>query len=171
MSDLPANPDPPFPKRAKWFWLRVAVSTFFGLLTVALCVLWVRSYTRSDSVWLITPTRPNSITAKRGRVVLSRHSPFRNKGGATWWHQVEMIDDGIFESEWDGFHGFAFSNSSSETLLQFPFWFAVVQTTFLMSLPWLSLLPLSSRFSLRTMLIATTLVAVVLGVMTWKLRS
>ena len=82
-----------------------------------------------------------------------------------------MVDVDMFEREQDGFLGFAFTNTSIESLLQFPFWFAVVQTTLLMLLPWLSLLPFSSRFSLRTMLIATTLLAVVLGLMVWTIRS
>src|SRR5262245_27908253 len=42
-TELPAT-------RSGWFWFRVAISTFFGLLTVALCVLWVRSYWWNDLV-------------------------------------------------------------------------------------------------------------------------
>ena len=48
-----------------------------------------------------------------------------------------------------------------------PYWLAVLLVGMSASLPWLSLLP--KRFSLRTLLIATTLVAVVLGLIVWAL--
>src|SRR5262249_40772193 len=42
------------PKRPRCFWFRCAVSTFCALVTVALCVLWVRSNWWSDDLLLVT---------------------------------------------------------------------------------------------------------------------
>ena len=50
-----------------------------------------------------------------------------------------------------------------------PYWLAVLLVGMSASLPWLSLLP--KRFSLRTLLIATTLLAVALGLIAWTLRT
>jgi hypothetical protein len=46
MPNAPATPDLPIIKRSRWFWFRIAVSAFNGLMTVALCVLWVKSNER-----------------------------------------------------------------------------------------------------------------------------
>jgi hypothetical protein len=53
----------------------------------------------------------------------------------------------------------------SHSALDVPHWFLVLATIGLSALPWLRL-----RFSLRTLLIATTLVAVVLGLVVWASR-
>jgi hypothetical protein len=48
--------------------------------------------------------------------------------------------------------------------LTFPLWFPTALAATLAAGPWI---PVSCRFSLRTLLIATTLVAVVLGLIVW----
>jgi hypothetical protein len=48
-----------------------------------------------------------------------------------------------------------------------PQWLLVLSVLLLAAAPWLRC---SARFSLRTLLIATTLVAVVLGLMVWAAR-
>ena len=54
---------------------------------------------------------------------------------------------------------------STFTAIGLPHWFALVVVALLATSPWLSY-----RFSLRTLLIATTLVAVVLGLIVWSAR-
>jgi hypothetical protein len=49
-----------------------------------------------------------------------------------------------------------------------PHWYFAITFAAIAALPWLAWLPY--RFSLRTLLIATTLVAVVLGVAVWVSR-
>jgi hypothetical protein len=56
--------------------------------------------------------------------------------------------------------GFAATHSHGGNILVFPHLFGVLTACAIGSLPWL-------RFSLRTLLIATTLVAVVLGMIVW----
>lgn len=48
MVEAAATPDLPLTKRSRCFWLRIVVSAFVGLMTVALCVLWVKSNERED---------------------------------------------------------------------------------------------------------------------------
>jgi hypothetical protein len=50
-----------------------------------------------------------------------------------------------------------------------PHWFPVLLTAMLFTVPWIR--QLSWRFSLRTLLIATTLVAVVLGLICYAVRQ
>jgi hypothetical protein len=52
-----------------------------------------------------------------------------------------------------------------QTFYEIPVWFAILTTATLASAPWLRW-----RFSLRTLLIATTLVAVVLSLIVWSLH-
>lgn len=49
------------------------------------------------------------------------------------------------------------------------YWFVVVASAICAAVPWLRWLPW--RFSLRTMLLATTAIAVVLGLVVWATRS
>jgi hypothetical protein len=60
---------------------------------------------------------------------------------------------------------FAYSNALRITAYAFPHWFVVLLFTTLAAAPWL--FKICWRFSLRTLLIATTLVAVVLGLIVW----
>ena len=60
----------------------------------------------------------------------------------------------------EGYLGFAFYYEPPEMGLAVPHWFCVLTTVALAVAPWFRW---SKRFSLRTLLIATTLVAVALG--------
>jgi hypothetical protein len=58
--------------------------------------------------------------------------------------------------------------SASEWVVQVPHWFLVLISATLAAVPWIRW---SSRFSLRTLLIVTTLVAVVLGLIVYVTRQ
>jgi len=65
--------------------------------------------------------------------------------------------------------GFGLSRIANQGfVITFPFWFAFAIAAFLATAPWLR--QLSLRFSLRTLLIATTLIAVALGLIVWATR-
>jgi hypothetical protein len=52
--------------------LRIAVSVFFRVLTVALCVLWVRSYSTIDIYQRVEPNNNTlTITSLNGEVAAS----------------------------------------------------------------------------------------------------
>jgi hypothetical protein len=54
---------------------------------------------------------------------------------------------------------------TDESDIRVPFWLMAIVTSVLAAAPWVP-----SRFSLRTLLIATTLVAVLLGLIVWLSR-
>ena len=58
--------------------------------------------------------------------------------------------------------------TESQSRLELHCWFPVLLSIMLAVAPWIRL---SKRFSLRTLLIATTLVAVVLGLVVWAARK
>ena len=57
---------------------------------------------------------------------------------------------------------FEWNSDATSSILYIPFWFLVMLSAAVGTIPWLTY-----RFSLRTLLIATTLVAVVLGLIVW----
>jgi hypothetical protein len=58
---------------------------------------------------------------------------------------------------------FKLDRSGGKLAIQVPHWLLVVTSGLMAAMPWLPW-----RFSLRTLLIATTLVAVVLGLIVWR---
>jgi hypothetical protein len=151
----------------KYRKLRIAWSVVWGLATVLLIVLWVRSYYRVES--LISPigrSRFLSFNTFPNRFVFGVIDESPSK---TW--AVISIPADEYIASFDRNIGepppvlaiqFGVINNDSIVV---PCWFGLLFTTTLWALPWLPF-----RFSLRTMLIATTLVAVVLGLIVWLSR-
>jgi hypothetical protein len=142
--------------------LRIAWSVGCGMACVLLIVLWVRSFCYCDHV-MIPTSHTHSISgwSARGQVfcvyfpsaseflwtsVAADRNVEHDRGSV-----VSFLGDWCFN---------VFSNYGS-TGLTMPYWFPVLMTAALVVLPWAK--RISWRFSLRTLLIATTLVAVVLG--------
>jgi hypothetical protein len=136
--------------------LRIAVSAVCGILCLLLIVLWVRTYRNPE------------------RLSLGRVLTLSMKGHVLFY---ELPDDSIPWQLVD-----PYSNAAAKTLLATPtafspvpvgpyvtasYWFLVFVTgataIFLGCWP-------PYRFSLRTLLIAMTLIAVVLGLVMWNLR-
>jgi hypothetical protein len=61
--------------------------------------------------------------------------------------------------------GFYYEITTSSWTVEFPYWMAVLGTGSAAAAPWFRY-----RFTLRTLLIATTLVALVLGLLVWTAR-
>ena len=70
-------------------------------------------------------------------------------------------------SPWE-FHSIT-AQEPRATWLTFPFWLPVLVSAMLSAIPWIRQLPW--RFTLRTLLIATTLIAVGLGLIVWTFRA
>jgi hypothetical protein len=60
--------------------------------------------------------------------------------------------------------GFRWQFTASLVVMVFPYWFLVLMSAAFAVIPWIGW---KRRFSLRTLLIATTLVAVALGMILW----
>lgn len=152
--------------------LRIAAAVFTGAMTLALCLLWMRSYSVVTNIQAyLTPNRTFQCTLKPGGLYFRSYRlepPIADE----WLSIVQNIpkQDRRF-ARWSG----AAPGQSAppnfqlerrpfglpgEIVIRFPFWFAAFISGGLVALTCNDV----RRFSLRTMLLATTLVAVVLGV-------
>jgi hypothetical protein len=140
--------------------LRIAWSVGCGIVAVLLCMLWVRSYWRVDAV--VYKNLANFVTG----VASIR--------GCVWLQHLQLAPGQQFASGQEPPAGWLFvsrhsgpsirwSWSQSNTSIGVPIFLLVAVSAALVSAPWLPF----KRFSLRTLLIATTLVAVVLGLIVW----
>ena len=143
------------------------------VLCVALMGMWVRSYSATAEGW---PNMPGIvIQSVHGVVVLYEHSADRTglpndrssalKAKAKLLYiAAQMSCRGRFSSAL----GFAHYFSSGGSLIRLPYWFLVLTTGTLaraFQIRW------SPRFTLRSLFVATTFLAVVLGMIAWLDRD
>jgi hypothetical protein len=151
--------------------LRIAWSVMCGMLCVLLIALWVRSYSWTDAIQYNPVERyVTGLTSRQGVVF----------GGWFRFTDMEDVEELFRSSRWN------FVCRPSEPLppkysrwgvgleesghfapyITTPHWFVVALLAASTAIPWLRW-----RFSLRTLLIAMTLVAVVLGLVVWASRG
>jgi hypothetical protein len=146
-------------------YLRIAVTALSLTACVLLVALWVRSYWWANSVCLL---RPNSndlcCTTLMGNLYLdnSGEGPFTDPVTTNEW----SFDNSNIKQRWgpdfqNFVRGFSYSSDNEYFCVSVPLWSFALLAAGIAIVPWL---PWSKRFSLRTLLIATTLVAVGLGV-------
>ena len=148
-------------------YLRIAVTA----LALSACVLvvgvWVRSYFGNDFVFKRLAAREITVQTSRGALNVWTISPapqlpYQNTDwsiGRDWSGSNAVawnLGDGTPVTEW---FGFRFGWSSRNSVVSIPFLAIVLPLALAAALPWTK-----QRFSLRTLLIATTLVAVALGI-------
>jgi hypothetical protein len=154
----------------KYRKLRIAWSVVWGVAAVLLIVLWVRSYWIADGVFGPVTSKYglalSSVPGSLGVHVYSNEpSPIRPQWKIAsqpydeWYAGAEKVQ---FTSSrlWGAFYRGQYGYMA-------PDWFALIVLATIAAAPWLPWW--SNRFSLRTLLIATTLVAVGLGVIVWTL--
>jgi hypothetical protein len=160
----PSKPRPRFRRT------RIAVSVFFGVLTVAFCVLWVISHFVRVFVATALPTLPSG----------QNEFLFTMSSGLMGLHllvvdpstQLTVVD--LSRKYLDPFsrdmlvRWFYYHDPNGEHTLVFPAWIATLICAALGTAAWVRVQ--APQFSLRTMLIATTPVAVVLGLGVWLAR-
>jgi hypothetical protein len=141
--------------------LRIAWSVVFGLVIVALCVLWVRSYWWWGDTTAITRNWAGLEFISREGVVSVRY------------YDIAVNGAFLFSNEEPKVKSFDLSNEMGLRNASLPHWFLILACVALAAVaPRLfSLLPFSHRFSLRTLLIFMTAVAVVLGLVIYAVRS
>jgi hypothetical protein len=155
--------------------LRIAFSATCLIACVLLISLWVRSYWWVDMLFSQGGNDEVGVESICGEISLIKFLssndaqvalPRRFSVGSV------VVDDVDRARLPETFLGFGYSRwikrwSSHGRELCIPHWFALAfLATFAVS-PWIQC---SNRFSLRTLLIATTLVAVVLGLIVWLSR-
>ena len=147
-------------------YLRIGFSVGCGILCLLLIVLWVRSYWYvetvlckfSDDALIAVLSQPGALGfGIAGEESIEPWIVFRQP--STEWRR-QHADDRWRKQSWGGFY-------FNDATIIAPTWFWCLMAAPLAVLPWLQW---SNRFSLRTLLIATTLVAVVLGAIIALLR-
>ena len=145
----------------KYRKLRIAWSVGWGLLAVLLCVLWARSYRivtaalfdRSPTLMLIDGAFIYGVDFMwDGRCKKTERT-----------YQLTRNERMIVQNFVRGGRGIEMQRPGTTTKL----WPLAGSSALAAGLPWMTLF---KRFSLRTLLIGTTLVAVVLGVIVYIVR-
>ena len=148
--------------------LRIAWSVFWGVAAVLIIVLWVRSYGKWDTLSYYTdPYDPNKtplqfdLESWRGVVALYAEPseeyeelPFFQR----WTHSIKTPPVWLPQPHWK----FQIGSEQYRHEFRAPHMFFAALAAALATLPWITQQP--RRFSLRMLLIATALAAVVLGV-------
>jgi hypothetical protein len=143
-------------------YLRIAFSIMSGSLCVLLIVLWVRSYYRVDVYRIQTSTSISFVWYSwRGTL----HGFFWEGVVPNFSASTHRLDDNIRDQP----------PTPSLNILEIkprppyrlPYWLPIVVLVSFISSIWI---PWSNRFSLRTLLIAMTLVAILLGAIVFSTR-
>jgi hypothetical protein len=140
--------------------LRIAWSVFWGLACLLLIVLWVRSYYCHDALWHVDLKGVGVGTASVAGTAYVSLGQFRFADASPGWHytrEAVSFKYQVFKLD---------MSDPTYTELSIPFWLPILASLTTSIAPWCR-----SRFSLRTLLIATTLVAVVLGLAVWAARK
>jgi len=153
----------------KYRKLRIGWSAACAIIGTLLIALWVRSYDIRDSVWLPGSNyglQINSLTGHFAVFIVTRASPTSQFTPAQRGHDRiagkwgDLFDKNVL--------GFYFGRKGRESRVDVPHWFCVLVITIIGTAPWRFD---GCRFSLRTLLIGMTVVAVVLGLVLWALRG
>jgi hypothetical protein len=142
--------------------LRIAWSVAWGLMAVLLIALWARSYTWGDRVWgRFSDATGFVLSSYEGRIQLFLE---RNLGIFPWRIVYAEPVDRIGPRNY--FPAIEFPLSRFASFWAVPYWLLLAVFSTLAAVP-----RLRWRFTLRTLLIATTLVAVVLGLAVYAARG
>jgi hypothetical protein len=134
--------------------LRIAWSVAFGIFSVLLVALWVRSYWIADFVSFTSPTRTFDLWSRDettniyhlNHLAFGERIAFQEYG---WDFRSEPSSPVVERFK---------TNLPSTFYVRFPIYLLVIPFAVIACVPWLPW-----TFSVRTLLIATTLVAVLLG--------
>ena len=158
-------------------WLRIAVTAVCVVVCVGLIGLWVRSYR-----WMDVVQEPTSTLRSRGVISVQ---------GCIYWLDAPYhkgpdflsfpVNEGTRQNPvtwpkkiWHRWFGFGFARAvetaGEKWGISIPHWFLLTLFAACASASWLPWYKLRWRFSLRTMLIVTTLVAMTLGFVVWMAR-
>ena len=139
-------------------YLRIAVTALCLTACMLLMALWVRSYSWTD--FLFRPgseARLHYLQSHCGMVAAYSEAVLPAERSWTFYSHPSNESKGMLgHAKW----GFAYDSQADFSRIVAPHWLFVLCTAVLGVAPWIHF---SKRFSLRTLLIVTTLVAVGLG--------
>jgi hypothetical protein len=137
-------------------YLRIAFSAVCGILCLLLAILWVRSYWWYDGVFFPGPHR---IDSAQGRIFFDEH--FRATGPLRVT-QTYHLGDVRYQGQNPIKVGALMPVGVGRSI---PHWLLLMAVSALVAVTWIRW-----RFSLRTLLIATMLIAVVLGAIVYAVK-
>jgi hypothetical protein len=150
-------------------YLRIAFSAACLITCVLLIALWTKSHFQRDSLsWTVGSTSELQIASFRGGVTLIS-SPYSGSLPIGLYLWTETILTGstnnLVEPPIPAKWGVGSRHIGGGTGVRICYWLPTTIFAMLAAAPWLP-----RNFSLRTLLIATTLVAVVLGLIAYATR-
>ena len=150
-------------------YLRIAFSALCLIACGLLIALWVRSYWRTDSICgHVSATSVVCGKSNWGSLILGtcdQESWEQNWTLRTW--PSGKIDFQGWKQQPEILWGFGIYQDATDSWVMFPDLFLVIVMASMAATPWLKQF---HQFSLLTLLIATTLVAVLLGLIVWSIR-
>ena len=149
----------------KYRKLRIAWSAVCGILCLLLEVYWERSYRESETVFGVIGGQRIQLSSNCGRIQLFMNPKSMFTVPPKWKYMRSVLVPLPEGFEWIVARRLNAPMQGIE--LRGPHLLAVAFAGLLLTAPWLPWW--SWQFSLRTLLIATTLVAVALGVVVWML--
>jgi hypothetical protein len=143
----------PSPPKIRFRKLRVAWSVLASGACIFLIVFWVRSFRIADSLIEIRNGRFYQFSSVRGELAFDSRAPYAHPPNRSWTlAQLNISDDWHVPANILCFR-FGAPNSS-----MIPYWFVLLLAAIVGTVPWIRW-----SFSLRTMLIAVTVIAALLG--------
>jgi hypothetical protein len=141
--------------------LRIAWSVFWGLACVLLIMLWVRSYKRTETV---SKTNKNLISTTFESGYGLAYFIRSDDSDVVFGNPFEVAEESgwKYSSVQGPPHKLGWKSDAKLLIVPVPYWCPLLFATAFTTAPWLLW-----RFSLRTLLIATTLVAMLLGLIVW----
>jgi hypothetical protein len=145
--------------------LRIAWSVVWGSLTLLLVALWVCSYWGTNGIYGSAPANQLFLYTCSGEICFGRCASYISYSEPwgfyhrPWPEQYQLANHSVL--------GFAVVPVSNVWQAALPLWFPTLLSAGLAA--WLPKARL--RFTLRSLLIATTLVAIVLGLVVYAVRN
>ena len=145
--------------------LRITWTVFCGIACVLLIALWVRSYWWIDGIVFYQKCPIEVACSTCGSIRLGRiddeSTSCPKMGWDTYTYQID------WDTESEDIPSFVWLVDGPQRVLAIPLWFFATTFGIAAGLPWFHW---SKRFTTRTLLLAMTLVAVVLGLIVWLVR-
>jgi hypothetical protein len=147
--------------------LRIAFSAVCGVLCLLLIALCVRSYHHDDTLYVrVLGIRVVQFNSAIGHFVIeSPSSAIQLRRHPSYWHfmtrPIAPLDEAMSQRRFSP-PMFLISLTLASPGILMPFWIPLLVLGLMAGMPWIAW-----RFSLRTLLIATTVVAVGLGLIVY----
>ncbi len=140
--------------------LRIAWSVMWAVVAVLLIALWVRSYWRLDALVISSNRALASVGGELETLVINQ-APAKSPRYLISGRVAPLLPP------MHAFMGFGYEPMPVIPRVVVPYWFPILISGAVIALPWTCR---TGQFTLRTLLIATTLVAIGLGLIVWTAR-